>query len=103
MTGKDVAVEIIRKFNIEDSIDNRGELMLILDKFAGNKKRKKVVSFDENGNQINIFDSLSEASEERGVSAKRMWEVVKKQIVSQKNGLRYCYLSDFGKFSKLKL
>ena len=90
------AKEILLKFNIEQSPQNIEFVTSKIEDCKGGLKRCKVVSFDANGNQCNVFFSIKEMAKIEGIKYKTASNIIETGAVSRKTKLRYKKLSDLG-------
>mgnify|MGYP003737193155 CR=1 FL=1 len=98
---EEIATNCLMQLNVKITRDNLKVIEMAFMGYRGGRPYKPVVSFDENGNQINIFKSVSECAAIEGVPFKTMSNAICKKCVVRKTGLRYCFLSDFGKLTQI--
>lgn len=100
---KKQSIEILEKFNIEKTPDNIEFVINSLKNVLGGRKSEKIVSFDLDGNQINIHNTLIEAAEYFETYHQLVSRSCNNHNLIPNIGIRFRKLSHFGNLKRKDL
>lgn len=95
-----ISIDILKHFQIKVTTENTEYLESKIGEYRGGRKYEKVVSFNGNGEQVRVYKSLVECGDFDGLTHRHVSQLIIKNQVCKKNGLRYRKLSSFGNFTK---
>lgn len=95
------AYDCIIELGLKPTNKNINVVEKYIQKHGGGKKYRKIIVFDISGIQKNLYKSILECSKKEQVPVNTINNAIKNKNIVKKTNMRYCYLSDFGKFIKL--